>query len=149
DDMTRRIKTRQARPTPSFQAPAAAEKSDSVAAAPASAPAADSLAPDAKGHDFGRVAIYPDVAPEQQTARVAESGFQGPARDFPFRDRIEASFGRPIPAQAHADQRAAEACDTLGASAFTSAGQVAFATGNPSLEVAAHEAAHAVQQREG
>src|SRR6187431_2858888 len=71
----------------------------------------------AHGHDFGRVAIYHpagqgDLAAEEQ-ARVAESGLQGPSTPFPFRERIEGSFGRPIPAQAHTDHKAADACGAL------------------------------------
>jgi hypothetical protein len=82
-------------------------------------------------------------------AQVAGSAIQGPPASFPFREEIESSFGRPIPALAHFDREAAEACDLLDANAFTSAGHVAFGTSQPSLQLAAHEAAHAVQQRDG
>ena len=105
-----------------------------------------------QGHNFERVAIYPerqrDLATGEQ-ARVAESALQGPTQPFPFRNLIEASFQRPMTARAHTDAGATDACETLDANAFTSAGHVAFATTTPSLQLAAHEAAHVVQQQAG
>jgi len=76
---------------------------------------------------------------------VAREGLGGSATAFPHKERIEASFGRAIPAQARVGGQAAEAADELGAHAFTMGRQVGFA-GQPDLHTAAHEAAHTIQQ---
>src|SRR5262249_43918688 len=72
----------------------------------------------------------------------------GPGDEFPFPAEIEAGFGRPIRARAQLDRSAADACDQLGAEAFTIGDRVSF-RGPPDLHTAAHEAAHVLQQREG
>lgn len=80
---------------------------------------------------------------------MAESGVRGATSEFPHRRTIEALFGRPITARAALGGAAASACNELGANAYTRGDQVAFVNANPDLHLAAHEAAHTLQQRQG
>ena len=90
-----------------------------------------------------------------QTEALHESaarGVSGQATALPFADQIQSSFGCAIDVSsigAHVGGAAtAAACDDLGASAYASGDQVAFAK-QPDLHTAAHEAAHVVQQAHG
>jgi outer membrane protein OmpA-like peptidoglycan-associated protein len=87
---------------------------------------------------------------EGQTREAAASGTAGPAERLPFLDVIQRSFGAHdlSGARAHTDAAATSAWGTLGAKAFATGNQVAFA-GSPDLHTAAHEAAHIVQQSGG
>jgi hypothetical protein len=69
---------------------------------------------------------------------------------LPFLDTIQASFGEHdlSGVHAHIGGQAADACADIGATAYASGQDVAFA-GPPDLHTAAHEAAHVVQQRSG
>src|SRR5262249_32369789 len=82
--------------------------------------------------------------------RTADLGIGGAAARLPFINRIQASFGRHdvTGVHAHTDDSAALASKMLGANAFTAGNHVAFGK-PPTLHTAAHEAAHAVQQRGG
>jgi preprotein translocase subunit SecG len=82
-----------------------------------------------------------------QTARLGVSGAGGP---LPHREAIARSFGRYDVSGivAHTDGAAASANEAMGATAFTRGDHVAF-KGPPDLRTAAHEAAHAIQQRSG
>lgn len=80
---------------------------------------------------------------------VAAHGVDGATSDFPHRPTIEDLFGQPIGARAALGGGAAAACDELGARAYTRGDRVAFASTSPDLHLAAHEAAHTVQQRQG
>jgi hypothetical protein len=83
-----------------------------------------------------------------QTAQEGTSGHAGP---LPHLDAIQRSFGRGrdlSAVQAHIGGPAAEATRDLGAEAYTSGEHVVFCSA-PSLQTAAHEAAHVVQQRAG
>jgi hypothetical protein len=97
------------------------------------------------GHDFGRIAVYPD--PVVQAAERGTSGYGAP---YPFRAQIQSGFGRHDigRVRAHTGSRAAAAARAIGARAFAYGDQVAF-DGAPDLHTAAHEAAHVVQQRAG
>ncbi len=97
--------------------------------------------------DFGSVAVHP---PGGQIHDAARLGTSGPGGSLPHFDRIQESFGRHsvADAQAHTGAAAQAASGSLGANAFTTAGHIAFA-GHPNLRLAAHEAAHIVQQRAG
>lgn len=86
--------------------------------------------------------------PEQLHA-VAARGVESATAEFPHRQRIEALFGRPVMARAALGGDARAACDALGAAAYARGDQVAFASPQPDLHVAAHEAAHTLQQRGG
>jgi len=70
---------------------------------------------------------------------------EGEVIPFPRRAAIERSFGRAIPATAHAGPAAEEACRPLDASAYEIGGRVASADRSPGLHTAAHEAAHVLQ----
>ena len=89
-------------------------------------------------------------APAQRSAHeVATDGVSGAATEYPHRSTIERLFGRPIPVTAHTDAVAAEATARLGTEAYAFGGSVAFQATSPPLHVAAHEAAHVVQQHAG
>lgn len=81
---------------------------------------------------------------------TADAGVSGGGESLPFLDQIQAAFGKHDVSGvgAHVGGDAAGACEALGANAFATGDQVAFA-GAPSLHTAAHEAAHVVQQRQG
>lgn len=80
---------------------------------------------------------------------VARAGFAGSPSSFPHREAIERSFGAPLPATAHTGEAAKSATGALGAEGYALGNQVAFASSSPSLEVAAHEAAHVMQSTSG
>jgi hypothetical protein len=79
---------------------------------------------------------------------TAAAGFAGPAVAVPHLDVVQRSFGRHDVSgvEAHVGGAAAEASAGLGARAYASGSQVAFAE-SPDLFLAAHELAHVVQQR--
>ena len=81
---------------------------------------------------------------------VAAQGVAGSGGPLPFADRIGASFGAHdvSDVRAHVGGQAAAASDALGARAYATGRDIAFA-GTPDLHTAAHEAAHVVQQRAG
>jgi hypothetical protein len=93
--------------------------------------------------DFFRVRI-PAL---DEAARYGTSGNGG---SLPHLGRIQSSFGHHDLSQvrAHQGSRAAAAARAIGARAYTSGNHIAFAD-PPDLRTAAHEAAHAVQQRAG
>jgi hypothetical protein len=100
------------------------------------------------------VQLLPDgAAPGPRTSvdvdAAAARGTSGPAQPYPHRAAIEASMGRHLPAKAFVGPDASAACSALGAEAYTVGDSVAFATSNPSPRLAAHEAAHVVQQSGG
>ena len=98
-------------------------------------------------HDLSRVPLRADSPAILEAARFGTSGAGGP---LPYLDAIQKSFGRHDLSNvtSHTDAHASAASLMMGASAFTSGRHVAFA-GRPSLHTAAHEAAHAIQQRGG
>ena len=97
--------------------------------------------------DFSRVPIHPSGGQIHDAVQLATSG---PGTSLPYFDRIQESFGRHSVAgvQAHTDAKATAASGAIGANAFTTGGHIAFAA-SPNLRIAAHEAAHVVQQRAG
>ncbi len=78
----------------------------------------------------------------------ARGGFAGNATELPHRKEIEQSYGVDL-SHVQAYTGAKDACANLGAEAYTQGSRVAFASDKPSLELAAHEAAHVVQQQKG
>ncbi len=79
----------------------------------------------------------------------AIGAFRGPSVALPHRDQIERSFGRDLSnVRAHVGAPAGTVARELGANAFTMGTQIAFRE-VPTLRLAAHEAAHVVQQRSG
>ncbi|MGB0590267.1 MAG: eCIS core domain-containing protein [Myxococcota bacterium] len=81
---------------------------------------------------------------------AAAHGAQGGGGALPHAGAIQAAFGGHDVSgiSAHVGGRAAEANAAMGASAYASGNDVAFAS-QPDLHTAAHEAAHIVQQRGG
>ena len=94
------------------------------------------------------------VATRSSSERVYEAAGRGIATAstaLPHREQIQASFGSKhdvsaIPA--HIGGVSAAACHEMGATAFAAGGHVAFAR-TPDIRMAAHEAAHVVQQARG
>jgi tetratricopeptide (TPR) repeat protein len=81
--------------------------------------------------------------------QVAATGFRGSAASLPHLNQIQHSFGVDLSGvQAYVGGDAAAACQRMGAQAYASGNQIAFKE-QPSLELAAHEAAHIVQQASG
>ncbi len=81
---------------------------------------------------------------------AAARGVATPGGRLPFADRIQASFGKHDVSQLQAHMGAAAGASALAmnASAYATGDHLVFA-GAPDLFTAAHEAAHAVQQRAG
>lgn len=105
---------------------------------------------------FIAVPPTPGVAPTQveddaeRTVRIAAAGVAAAAAPLPHRDAIQRSFGRhgigDIRVQVGGG--AAAAAGSLGSVAYAFGSTIAFAH-TPDLFLAAHEAAHVVQQRAG
>jgi hypothetical protein len=95
------------------------------------------------GFDFSGI-------PAHAPLNAAHEVVRGQGSALPFRDAIQKSFGRHDVSSvaAHTGAKSATAARALGAEAFTIGEDVTFSA-TPSLHTAAHEAAHAVQQRSG
>lgn len=81
---------------------------------------------------------------------TAMRGVAGEAVALPYADVIQRSFGRHDirSVRAHIGGSSAEAAHALGADAYAVGDSIAFAA-PPDLRLAAHEAAHVIQQRRG
>jgi hypothetical protein len=81
---------------------------------------------------------------------AAERATSGPGHSLPHQTTIQWSFGRHdlTSVKAHTGPAARSGTQSMNAEAFTRGSHIAFAT-QPSLYLAAHEAAHVVQQRAG
>jgi hypothetical protein len=81
---------------------------------------------------------------------IANAGVRGAGVALPHLDTIQRAFGRHdvTDVRAHVGGDAAQASSAIGAHAYTTGRDIAFASA-PDLELAAHEAAHVVQQRAG
>jgi len=81
---------------------------------------------------------------------AAARGVAGAGSPLPHVDAIQRAFGRHDVrgVRAHVGGAARDAAQEIGAEAYATGNSVAFA-GSPGLHVAAHEAAHVVQQRGG
>jgi hypothetical protein len=94
------------------------------------------------------------LGPENPPANVQDTAAAGVRSGgggaLPHLDAIQRSFGHHDVSgvQAHSGGQAAEASKAIGAEAYATGNDVAFAS-TPSLHTAAHEAAHVVQQRAG
>ncbi|MEP6860699.1 MAG: DUF4157 domain-containing protein [Deltaproteobacteria bacterium] len=91
----------------------------------------------------------PELADDDARA-IAEHGLGGGGGTLPFLTEVQQSFGHHdvSDVRAHVGGPAREAASALGARAYASGDAVAFAAA-PDLHLAAHEAAHVVQQRGG
>ncbi len=87
---------------------------------------------------------------EADVHTAARSGIAGAGGALPHRDAIQRAFGRHdiSGVRAHVGGSAAAAASAMGARAYATGDDIAFAT-EPDLHLAAHEAAHVVQQRGG
>ncbi|HTQ12501.1 MAG TPA: DUF4157 domain-containing protein [Rhizomicrobium sp.] len=99
------------------------------------------LRPSATGIDLTNVPARHDIARE---------GVSGSATELPHAAAIRRAFGSHDVSslRAYTDARAAAASERLGARAYAFGDRIAFRH-PPSLFTAAHEAAHAIQQRRG
>ncbi|HVK77717.1 MAG TPA: DUF4157 domain-containing protein, partial [Kofleriaceae bacterium] len=90
------------------------------------------------------------AATADETQAIAEHGVGGAAGRLPFADVIAGAFGRHDVSNVRVavGGAAADAAAALGAHAFATGDTIAFAR-EPDLHLAAHEAAHVVQQRAG
>jgi hypothetical protein len=81
---------------------------------------------------------------------AAQLGTSGPGSRLPHASTIQRAFGRHDVSSivAHVDGRAGRGAEAMGALAFTRGEHVGFRVG-PDVRLAAHEAAHVVQQRAG
>ena len=82
---------------------------------------------------------------------AAEHGISGSSSSLPHLDAIQRSFGGHDVSgiRAHTDSAAAQGSAAMGAAGYATGNDVAFAGSSPDLHLAAHEAAHVVQQRAG
>ncbi|HUQ06954.1 MAG TPA: DUF4157 domain-containing protein [Kofleriaceae bacterium] len=82
---------------------------------------------------------------------TAAAGVSGSGSPLPHLDLIQSSFGRHDigHVQAHTGSAATQASAAIGARAYTTGSDIAFATPTPDLHLIAHEAAHVVQQQGG
>jgi len=97
------------------------------------------------GGDSGAIANRGDAH------RIAAAGVASPGSALPHLDAIQRSFGPDHDVSgigAHVGGQAADAAEQLGARAYATGNDVAFAE-QPDLHTAAHEAAHVVQQHGG
>ena len=88
---------------------------------------------------------------ESDVRQHAAAGVAGGGSALPHLDAIQRSFGGDHDlsgVQAHVGGAAAQASNAIGAEAYATGSSVAFKQ-SPDLHLAAHEAAHIVQQREG
>lgn len=97
-----------------------------------------------------RIVTAGSNAPAARVRAEAEAGTRLGGGSLPHLDAIQRRFGRHDVrgVRAHTDAAAAAASRSMGAEAFATGEHVAFSA-PPTLRVAAHEAAHVVQQRAG
>lgn len=91
-----------------------------------------------------------DAAANGDVQSIAQAGVAGASERLPHFDTIQRAFGKHdlSGVQAQIGGPATAAAQQLGAQAYATGNQVAFASA-PDLHTAAHEAAHAIQQRRG
>ena len=133
-----------ARRPPAADAPKAAESESLVPSDGDAKPALEKLAP------HGVPALATGAASDDHVHEAAHRGVTGAGSALPHGDAIQRAFGRHdvSSVKAHVGGEAATASRAIGAEAYATGNQVAFAAA-PSLHTAAHEAAHVVQQRAG
>ena len=95
-------------------------------------------------YDFSRISIHPQVGSTRQPGSVPAGIGYAPLDEFPHYSRVEQAFGTTFERSA---VWAPELCRLVGTTAFTVGHTAIFSSRNPSLEVAAHEAAHVAQHR--
>lgn len=120
------------------------------AAAISSTPLAVQMFADAIGAGLTQMRTTGAAPAPADVHAVAASGMSGAGSAVPHAAAIQKSFGHHdiSGVRAHVGGAAAEASAAIGARAYASGDQVAFAAA-PDLHLAAHETAHVVQQRGG
>lgn len=95
-----------------------------------------------------RLAPRKTGSPVSHLHDVASGGVAGAGSSLPYLGQIQRAFGRHKvdSVTSHQDRQAQQANRSLGVKAYARGEQIAFQH-SPSLEDAAHEAAHVVQQR--
>lgn len=95
-------------------------------------------------------AVSAGVHPAEHVQRAAAHGLSGSSSSLPHLAAIQHAFGRHDVSgvQAHVGGAAAEGAAAMGAHGYAAGNSVAFAAA-PDLHLAAHEAAHVIQQRAG
>lgn len=90
------------------------------------------------------------VHDKRQTHDIAQKGIKDTGGALPHLNTIQKSFGAYDISgiQAHVGNQAKEANEHMGSVGYSTGGHVAF-RGSPDVHLAAHEAAHAVQQAGG
>lgn len=103
----------------------------------------------AEGNLLTNISILPPRNPDG-VQRAAASGTRDAGSPLPYLQRIQTAFGSHDVSgiRAHQGRVAALSARSLGAEAFAYGNHAVFGS-TPSLRTAAHEAAHAVQQRSG
>lgn len=89
----------------------------------------------------------PAHSQDSETLRVARSGFAGNPTQLPHSEKLSDVFGdrNTERIRAFTGEKATEAAEALGADAYSLDGKAAF-RGAPTVETAAHETAHVLQQ---
>ncbi|MCG8423615.1 MAG: DUF4157 domain-containing protein [Proteobacteria bacterium] len=86
----------------------------------------------------------PDTGLAANALALARTGWQGP---LPFQAEMEAHFGISLDnVSAFFGPEAAQACEMVGAQAFTVGNIIAFSEDSPSKKVVQHELTHVIQQ---
>ena len=109
-----------------------------------------SALPDPIAPDEPQAAVWPLVVDDDRA--IAARGVTGSGAPLPYLDELKHSFGAHGDAldavRVHTGGSAAAAAGAIGAEAYATGTDIAFASA-PSRELVAHEAAHVVQQRAG
>lgn len=98
------------------------------------------------GYESGRAALqfHGDGTPDVGTAQEA---FKGTAGSVPHGDRVGSAIGADLSGvTAYTGPEATQACEKLGAEAFTYGDKMAFRDPSPTPQLVAHEGKHAVHQ---
>ena len=91
----------------------------------------------------------PGPSDPSEVGRLAAGGL-GSGGALPHRDQLERGYGVDLGGvKAHTGAGAAQANQAIGAQAYTMGSDIAFATPSPSVQLAAHEVAHVIQQKAG
>jgi len=135
--------------------PSSAKAEDVRATAEAGVAGAGGQLPSTPGkrtltNDVQLRATTPSTAKAEDVRATAEAGVAGAGGQLPHLATIQESFGRHdvSSVRAHFDGAARDASHEIGAEGYAVGNDVAFERA-PTLHTAAHEAAHAVQQRSG
>ncbi len=138
--------------------PAAAGRGGPQAGPQKAKPGSDAaVREDLKGKDYEQGAEYVKPGGELTMSgadakkQAADAGKdEGPGGDLPYRAQIEKAFGSHSLSgvRSYVGGAAGKTAEEMGAPAFTQGDKVVFQK-KPDLHMAAHEAAHLIQQRQG